>query len=130
MAEPIRVYAEVDEGADGHNVGIATFSNRTALVQGDVSSIALDVFEVQTSAALYSAVVVVSAVIFNTLQLDGYWGLDSDGYNFRHKIRQADLGTVNLEGGKTYMFVYRLTTSAEGVIPLIFFWTVRPIRPT
>lgn len=48
---------------------------------------------------------------YNTLQLDGFWTRDADGYNVRHYLRASDFtGGFALLAGHEYRFLYRLVT--------------------
>lgn len=54
-----------------------------------------------------------TAVIFDTLQTDGYWNnVDVFGYNFRHTITASDLPG----GGKTARVEYKITTTSFGEV--------------
>ncbi len=66
-----------------------------------------------------------SAIIFDTLQVDGFWNVNSKGYNFRYAIRMADLASP-FEGGKKYTAEFYMNTTPWGVIPAIWEITVEP----
>lgn len=140
--QPITVEGEVQEGADFSNVGLvlrpSSTGGRTQLLQADVTGWALTVHEKGNPAAIYTDSGLVTdtnpdegtAILVDTLTgaNDGFWGLDADGANFRHYIAQTDIAaaSANLEGGKRYKFVYRLTTSSYGVVPLVFVVKIEP----
>ena len=52
-----------------------------------------------------------SAVVFDTLQTDGRWSLDSTGYNFRH-----DIGTTTFTTGGEYVIQYTVTPSGGNAV--------------
>lgn len=62
--------------------------------------------------------------IFDTLQTDGYWTLDSTGYNFRYRLLYA---TYGLLGGASYRVEFRITTTSFGTIPLAYELYVKPM---
>lgn len=50
---------------------------------------------------------------FNSLQVgDGFWSKDDIGYNLRHYVNNADLTSTPFKAGHTYLFVYKVLTSA------------------
>ena len=51
-----------------------------------------------------------AAVVFDTLQTDGYWSGDTTGYNFRHKVD----GSNFTEGGRRYRIEYKIDTDLTG----------------
>jgi hypothetical protein len=63
--------------------------------------------------------VTVSASVFDTLQLDGRWGADGIGYNFRHTLPAASFPT----GGQTYRAEYKFTPVSGAV-----FWVVAEMK--
>ncbi len=59
----------------------------------------------------------VANVWFDTLQIDGYWGVDTTGYNFRDTIP----GIRFTQGGDRYSIEYLVTlASGAGVLTLTF----------
>jgi hypothetical protein len=96
---------------------------RTLLVAGDiVGNVALDIIERRTQVAIYSTTFAPGGAgpVYNTPQVDNYWGLDLIGYNFRFLPTVAALGAAAWKGGRTYDHVYRFTTTSDGVIRAIF----------
>jgi hypothetical protein len=125
------------EGSDPEPLARVVGRDEAALQQSDVTSINFRIFEINATTAIYEELAIDpgsgqpggGAVIFNTLQTDGRWKADTQGYNFRYAVRQADLATQSavLEGGKTYVFEFLLTTTAWGVIPVVFEYEVVPL---
>ena len=82
------------------------------IVQADVASIAKIVnLASDGSVVVASAALTVSAVVYDTLQTDARWKLDTTGYNFAHQLAVTDLPT----GAVTYVVQYQFTGSAGGV---------------
>lgn len=95
----------------------------TNLVQGDASSVTLRVFDItngvaDSSTELAAISLTISSVIFNTLQTDGYWTRDADGYNFRHTYDWTDDGAggtaITTTGGSKYRLQYEIASSTFG----------------
>lgn len=86
------------------------------LNQASVSSIEYSIYELTTNDPSGLSVVTghdavsltVSDVVFDSLQTDDTWTVDSDGYNFRHEI---DVSTNEAfpNAGKVYQVRYELT---------------------
>lgn len=77
-----------------------------ALQQADLSSIALSVYdECDPSTAIATATLTISAVVFNTLQTDARWTLDSTGYNFAYWTATTHMP----HGNRTYRFEIKYT---------------------
>lgn len=76
------------------------------MVQADVDTIEFAVYNddtrelVQTLTAL-----TVANVVFNTLQTDERWTVDTDGYNFRHDVSHSLLTDPDI----TYRIEYKIT---------------------
>ena len=67
--------------------------------QGDVVSISYKIWN-SSNVEVSSGALVVSSVVFDTLQTDGRWKNDSTGYNFRHDNDHTVLteaGTYRIE---------------------------------
>ena len=61
----------------------------------------------------------VSAIIFNTLQTDARWTVDSTGYNFRHTIDVSSNDAFTI-AGRNYLAEYRLVPASGQVIIVRF----------
>ena len=127
--EPVVIESIVEEGTDNQNVGQVAKPDGTFILEADVpAGWALDVYEKANSVPIYSlAGQSTSGVIFDTPQLDGFWGIDDIGYNFRHPVTQVALATqsASLEGGRRYLFLYQFPTMTEGILVSRFIWRIR-----
>lgn len=89
----------------------------TYLQQADLSSITYSVFDkADTSTATAEGTLTIDDVVFDTLQTDSRWGVDSLGYNFAWEAP----GTLFPAGGKTYRVECWCTTISGSVFPLVF----------
>jgi hypothetical protein len=91
-------------GADGDEV-----------VQADISSIACKVFD-SSGVQIVAPSIVVSSVIYETLQTGSEWTVDSLGYNFRHALPTTAFPT----GGETYIVEYVFTAADGSVFPVVY----------
>ena len=62
---------------------------------------------------------VISSIIFNSLQTDARWTVDDTGYNFRHTIEVSADNAFTI-AGRNYLVEYRLLPSAGQVIIVRF----------
>ena len=58
---------------------------------------------------------VVSAIIFNSLQTDARWTVDDTGYNFRHTI-DVSANSAFAMAGRSYLVEYRLAPPSGQVV--------------
>lgn len=63
--------------------------------------------------------VAVSALIYDTLQTDALWDVDTIGYNFRHML-DVSTNQAFATAGQTYRIVFRLTPTSGQVILVRF----------
>jgi hypothetical protein len=61
----------------------------------------------------------VAGVVFNTLQTDAIWTVDTTGYNFRH-VLDISAQTAFAIAGRRYLIEYRITPTAGQVILVRF----------
>lgn len=127
MAEAKIERRRIIEGHDFYNSGRLEGGEGTAVVQADVSSWELRIFDITGSTpatAIYTDTGNAAtdtnpdgaAILTDTLRTDGYWeGKDDDGYNFRHTVQASvlDAADAHLEGGKTYRLEYEIITGAS-----------------
>jgi hypothetical protein len=97
-------------------------TDRQFAVQADVSAIALKVADFTTAEETHDATLVVADTVFNTLQTDARWTVDSTGYNFRYTVPYTAFPT----GDRTYRIeaLFVLSDGARGKVP----WQVRAER--
>ncbi len=79
---------KVHEDATFFLLGRVTGTDGNPIVQSDVSSIAYEIFRVRggRKTSIASGALVIADVVFNTLQLDARWDVDTIGYNFRWQV--------------------------------------------
>jgi hypothetical protein len=123
--------AEVDQGTDNINVGRVVTPRRVNPVRSEWQTWELTVYDEDTGVEVYSLAAqpnTDSAVFFwyDTLQTPAVWGLDSEGFNMEHNVRQADVGAGVLKGGHTYLFEYAFISVAHGRMPIWFRHIVGP----
>lgn len=79
----------------------------------DVTLRVYDVDSATPGTSIYSpANLTVSAVLYATLQVDGYWTTDNTGYNFRHLIAYT---AFERDGGHRYRVEYTFNPHASNV---------------
>jgi hypothetical protein len=89
------------------------------IVQSDLSSIVYQVTEVSRTPFRVTRVatgLVIANVVFNTLQIDSRWDVDSVGFNFVHIVPAADFPSAFVEENRPQKFLvdYKFTpTSGE-----------------
>ena len=95
-------------------------------VQGDISSITRNIYDLggQSLSSLQNSSLTVSAVVYNGLQVDGYWGADEHGYNFRDTATYFADATA---GGGKYRIEYEFNTSSHGDIFVVSEINMRPV---
>ena len=131
MTEPRIFTASVWEGTDNCNVGRIVLHNRNPMVRSDFSTWELQVYDLDDLAEVYSLTAqpntnTATFYFHDTLQENGYWGIDDKGYNFLHHVTDAAVGPGVLKGGRTYAFEYGFNTTLFGRIPVTFHWRVEP----
>jgi len=63
------------------------------VTQADIDTITWALYPVGVTTAVASGSLVVADVIFDTLQTDGRWSKDEEGYNFRHDVAATAIDT-------------------------------------
>lgn len=91
--------ASVYEGAGFRWMARITGGDGNNIAQADVSSIAFSVYDLaDTSAASATGTLAVASVVFDALQTDSRWTVDSTGYNFAWDVAY----TIFADGDTTY----------------------------
>ena len=100
-------------GADGANITQASISTITVTIFNRITKV-----EIIAQASL-----TVADVIFDTLQKDARWTLDSTGYNFRHVVAAASLAEPSI----IHAVEYKFTPTSGQVFWVVFDLTTRGI---
>ncbi len=86
--------------------------NGSDITVATVSSISWTVFYKDTTEVFKAeSSLTPSNVVYDTLQTDGRWALDSDGYNFRHDISSSVFTNPDRQYQIEYVF-----TSSDGTV--------------
>jgi hypothetical protein len=85
------------------------------IVQADITSIGLVVTE-SSGVPGSESLLTVANVVFNTLQTDARWTVDSTGYNFRYEVPAASLPN----GKRCYTFEFKFTPVSGPVFHVVF----------
>ena len=114
------------ENQDVTTVARVMLPNGAALTQSDVSSVTRNIFNLstQSNASVQSATLTTGDVVFNALQVDGYWAADTTGYNFRDRATYFNNVT---DGGESYRIEYEFNTSSFGDIFVVSEVVIRPM---
>jgi hypothetical protein len=86
---------------------------QSPILQADVNSVALKVYDLstQSTTAVYTvASIAVGLVVSDTLQTTYGWSQDATGWNFKHRL-EVGLVTGGLIGGHTYRLEYKLQST-------------------
>ena len=101
-------------------------ANGVDVTQAVVSTIARKVYNVSTDTLISSTTLTVPSAVFDSLQTDGRWTLDSDGYNFRDRVPAVNFP----EPKQTYRVEYQFTGSAAEKYWLVYEHDTLNIRST
>ncbi len=100
----------------------------TAVDQSDVSTIDLEVFDLNSSTpkiAVRSESLTVSVVIFNTLVTsDARWTVDTTGYNFLYTAPASDF----VDGNRNYRFKFRVVATTGEVGFVVYDLTTKDVE--
>ena len=133
MSDLVEFVGEFYQGTPVRNLGRITVisGSRPPIVQADVASIELKIFDLTPGSApttnLYTgAAPVVASTVFNTLQTGSEWP-DDIGYCFDHTVAATALAS---KGEHVYKFeyVFTMTVAAEGPLVNVWIWKCRRRR--
>lgn len=89
------------------------------VTQASLSAITVKVFDMDSAdpdTEVYSETLTISSVIFDTLQTDSRWTVDTTGYNFLHAMSATAFPT----GGHNYRVEYKFTPASGQVFWALF----------
>lgn len=132
MPEARDLYGSVFEQSSAVLLARVTFADGQAVQQADLASGEYQVMELDPCKEGEGTVVsghdgvslTISDVVYDTLQTDAPWSVDSIGYNFRHEV---DVGASHafVNAGQEYQVRYTLNpTSGQ---PIVFRFLLRAI---
>ena len=112
--------SEVPEGQDfGYTLGQIAGPDGVLLVQSDVSTIDLTVYDITTGTPGTAVVTLTGlspstapAIIQNSGTLANGWVEDAIGYNLAHYLKLSQVGASNVQGGHVYRLEYTVHTDA------------------
>lgn len=124
MPSPILIRSTFWEGDDpGWTLAQLLDKSANAIMPGDVSAIALNVYDAEDRALIYGPVSITpsSSVVFSTWMYAGtLWTEDDIGCNFASYLADADVfATTESEGGKVYRAEYDLTHTTSGNLSVV-----------
>lgn len=123
MARPVIVKGSVWEDGGAAMMARVVGNDAANIVQADIASIARNVFIGSTLNSGPTALTV-ATVVFDTLQTDARWSVDSTGYNFRD-----DVGAAIFAAGSTlYRLEYAFTPASGEVFQVVFEALAKSIR--
>jgi hypothetical protein len=97
------------------------------IVRADITAIRYSVYllddqdpDARTAVANHDNVALsVASVVFDSLQTDATWTVDTTGYNFKHVLNVSSSPAFSV-AGRRYLVEYRLTPAAGQVILVRF----------
>jgi len=110
MAAPLLITGSAYEDSGVTIMARITGLDGAVITQGSISTITCAVFD-PTGASVATPTVVVADSVFDALQTDARWTVDSTGYNFRYDVAASVMAT----GDKTYRFEFKFTPSSGEV---------------
>lgn len=129
---------QVYEGTNVTTVARVTLPNGVPLAVGDIGTdpqITLYVYDITdggtTQAASYNSngsghttdSTLAKGTAIKGMINDGYWTVDSSGYNFIHTVA----GAVFAEGGRRYRLEYHITTTSFGTVFVVTEVETKPL---
>jgi hypothetical protein len=123
MAEAIDIYGSAFKNASATLMARIVGVNGANITQADIATIRYSAFllddqdpNARTPIAGHSQVTLpVYQVVFNSLQVDATWTVDSTGYNFRH-VLDTSVNPIFAVAGRRHLVEYILTPLSGQVI--------------
>jgi hypothetical protein len=123
MAEALDIYGAAFKNGSATLMARIVGANGVNITQADIATISYSAFllddrnpDSRTPVTGHSAITLpVYQVVFNTLQNDATWTVDSIGYNFRHVLDTA-VHPVFAVAGRRYLVEYALTPLSGQVV--------------
>ena len=127
MAHASDIFGTVFKNGSATLLARVVGADGTPVKQADIASAEYGVYLLDDDDPDAAAVVTghdgvsigVSSLIFDTLQTDGVWDVDSTGYNFKH-VLDVSTNQAFTVAGRTYRIVFELTP-ADGQTILVRF---------
>lgn len=134
MPRPITIRSDIEEGDDLWTVARPIGPDDVVVFLDDVDDFDFALYRVRKSSGTLTAeytqtgVSVATgnpggaAVMFNSLQTDGWWDEDSVGYTFRFGILGSTLAanSVNMQGGQLWVLEIKLNVNLTNTTQVFF----------
>ena len=129
MANTVATPGRIFKNSTGTFMAKIIGADAAEIAQADISSIAYSVYgrdpdceDTQTVVSGHDGVTLtVASVVFDTLQTDSRWTVDTTGYNFRFEIDTSEDEAFTVRGTK-YLVHVELTPITGQVIDAL--WTI------
>ncbi len=123
MASPNDIFGTVFKGGTATLLARIVGNGGEPVVQADIARITYSIYllddddaDRRDAVAGHDGVSLdVAAVVFNQLQVDPLWTVDTVGYNFRH-VPDVSAAAAFPTAGRQYLVEYRLDPAAGAVI--------------
>lgn len=128
MANAADIQGTVFKNGSATLLGRVVGADGSAITQSDISSAKYTVYQLDeddadagTPIAGHADVAItpVGSLIFDTLQNDDLWDVDSTGYNFKH-VLDVSANQAFAVAGRTYRVAFELTPTSGQVILVRF----------
>jgi len=117
MATPVVIRGSAYEDGGASIMARITGTDGANITQADVSTITCTVYD-SSGTSVATPTVTVATSVFDTLQTDSRWSVDTTGYNFRFDVA----ATVMSSGNETYRYEFKFTPASGEV-----YWVVAEI---
>lgn len=86
------------------------------IVQADVSTITCLVYDITSAASIITPTVTVASAVFDTLQTDARWSVDTTGFNFSYALPATAFPT----GEHDYRIEYKFTPASGAAYFVVY----------